>query len=166
MHCTVCSLSPVPSWGPGVTLASVHHRPQPRSRPSFVAAPSRASWLAELPSRDRAAANSSRAAEPGGGECSVPGRGGSTCSSWNIWLPSTEIQSKIWNEYCNSCIWGHSSRGTDECVVNELGDNPELELVSGSGHITSHSASTWRVTLSSHCSRCSTLSTVCHWGYY
>ena len=26
------------------------------------------------------------------------------------------------------------------CVVNELGDNPELELVSGSGHITSHSA--------------------------
>ena len=126
MHCNVCSLSPVPSWGPGVTLASVHHRPQPRSRPSFVAAPSRASSLAELPSRDRAAANSSRAAEPGGGECSVPGRGGSTCSSWNIWLPSTEIQSKIWNEYCNSCIWGHSSRGQTGVLSMNLAIIPSL----------------------------------------
>ena len=31
--------------------------------------------MAELSSRDGVAANSSRAAEPGGGECSVPGRG-------------------------------------------------------------------------------------------
>ena len=40
-----------------------------------------------------------------------------------------------------SGVTAHSSRGTDECVVNELGDNPELELVSGSGHITSHYSS-------------------------